>query len=226
MGLDITVKRIIKRPETIKDNWNYFRLIDNDGNYESKFPEWTKKFETIITEKWYNWEKYKQETGIDIKECTWLGEEYAEKALLFLWDNKYGKCPEPEDFVDGKNEDGSIKYNIEEYLKQKTLHTITVDFDKVPTYNKEITVIFYEEVGYQRKGLNSQFYKDYEEGKIGYYVWNLKELQRYKKEYCDKPFNQVYSNGEVGQKIYPKQNFQNNIINNFKEGECVVTFSW
>ena len=73
-------------------------------------------------------------------------------------------------------------------------------------------VLYTEEVGYQRKGLNGKFYDDYEEGKIGYYVWDKKELERYKQDYCDSD--------------EAKDNFQHNIIDKFVDGEYVARFSW
>ena len=55
MGLDITVHRITKNPNT---EGEYFQLIDDDGNYKNNFPEWTKEFEQKIVETWYDFEKY------------------------------------------------------------------------------------------------------------------------------------------------------------------------
>ena len=96
--------------------------------------------------------------------------------------------------------------------KIDTKERVNIDLNKVPTYNKTISIIGYEEVGYQRKGLNGIFYDDYEKHKIGYYVWSKKELERYKQDYCN-------SDDE-------KKDFQENIINKFIEGECCVTFDW
>jgi len=36
MGLDITVQKIVSKPV---DDYHYISLIDNDGNYENRFPE-------------------------------------------------------------------------------------------------------------------------------------------------------------------------------------------
>ena len=104
---------------------------------------------------------------------------------------------------------------------------IKIDLKKVPTYEKKIKVLYYDEVGYQRKGLNAKFYDDYENGKIGYFVWTKAELERYKQEYCDEPHEYIYPNGtKSGDMVYPKENFQRNIINNFTEGEDCVIFDW
>jgi len=202
MGLDIMVRKIVRKKgaekRKAKDNGDYFRLIDEDsGKYENNFPEWTKPFIDEITEKWYDWDKYKEETGIDVLKMTWCSESYGKEGCFLTLEN-------PEDEKE-----------------------ITIDLEKVPTKKVKIKVIFYEEVGYQRKGLNSQFYDDYDDGKIGYFVWDLKELKRYKKDYCDRQHRYIYPNGEKSDFIVtPKKNFQKNIIDNFVQDECVVCFSW
>lgn len=65
------------------------------------------------------------------------------------------------------------------------------------------------------------------DNKIGYFVWTKQELERYKKEYCDEPYEYIYPNGEKsGDIINEKEMFQHNIIDKFIEGECCVCFSW
>ena len=219
MGLDITVYKILKeRPKKDNDGFelDYFKLIDDEGNYKNSFPEWTKQYEHIVTEKWYDWDKYKEETGIDINQMDWHGESYGKDGCFMTVAPKDKEYPE---YHEGDNWD--------EYQKKLNEVQIKIDLTKVPLKEKEIKVLYREEVGYQRKGLNSQFYKDYQDGKIGYYVWNKKELQRYKKDYCDKAYEYIYPSGEKsGQIIHPKLDFQRNIIDTFIEGECVTTFSW
>lgn len=104
---------------------------------------------------------------------------------------------------------------------------INLNEKDIPTFDMEESVLYGEKVGYQRKGLNGKFYDDYRDGKIGYFVFTKAELERYKDEYCDEPYEYVYSNGEKsGEMVYPKDNFQKNIINHFVEGEMFVTFDW
>ena len=78
------------------------------------------------------------------------------------------------------------------YLSHKELIGKTTD--------EQVELLFNE------KGID---WNDYEDGKIGYYVWTKEELERYKKEYAVEPYE-----------------FQRNIIDNFTEGEDVVTFDW
>lgn len=205
MGLDITVCKITRKPSV---EYRRFRLVNSEGNYINNFPEWTKQFEQTVIEDWFNWEKYKEETGIDITKCEWHGESYDENgSFMMLWPKEAGNYPCYEDFKTGED-----SYNWEEYEAALAAHTIKVNLDKVPTYEKTIKILYYEEVGYQRKGLNDQFYEDYRNGKIGYFVWTLEELMRYKESYCES--------------IEDKEHFQRSIIDNFIEGECCVTFDW
>jgi len=217
MGLDITVYKIVK-----EERENYFRLIDENGDYENKFPAWTKKFENERVEHWYDWEKFKRETGIDVKNCRWLSESYTEEGCFMdLWPNEAGKLPEYEDF---KKEDGT--HDFDAFEKARSEHVIKVDLEKVPLYEKKVRVLYKEEVGYQRKGLNSLFYADYRAEKIGCFVWTKSELVRYKRDYCDNKKEYIYPSGKSsGSYLYPKRDFQRNIIDNFGK-HCCVTFSW
>ena len=207
MGLDITVYKIIKSSsKELKNNRkiNLFRLVDKDFNYKNPFPEWTKKFEIEYTQTYYDWDKYQEESGINLDDYTWLGKSYSKDGNFMLIVHK--------DY-----------HNLEYYEREK--HVILIDMNKLPTKDRVIKVLPNEEVGYQRKGLNSKFYDDYQNGKIGYFVWTKAELERYKEEYCDDSYEYTYSNGEK-ETVGPKEDFQNNIINNFTEGEDCVTFDW
>lgn len=198
MGLDITVYKLTK---TAKKNDYYFRLVDDDGNYDNhEFPEWAKKFEKTKTESWYDWEKFKNDTGINTEEYEFYMEHASEKGYFLTLKQKGVELPVW----------NSEKYKSwDEYEAEENKMLLEIDLDKVPTYKKKIKVIYHKEVGYQRKGLNSNFYDDYQNGKIGYFVWTKAELERYKTEYCDNP-----------------EDFQHNIIDNFVEGEDCVTFDW
>lgn len=94
-----------------------------------------------------------------------------------------------------------------------------INLNEVPTKVVLQKVIGIEKVGYQRKGLNDKFYDDSLNGKIGYYIWSLDELNRYKDEYCDE-------RDEYGIGYNPKEEFQKNIIDKFVEGQCVVVFDF
>lgn len=198
MGLDISVYKLLKYSDQNTKDKGYFRLVDPDGNYNDReFPSWAINLKSVNTEKWYDWDEYKKETGFDLNSYDWEGEEYSSKGCFM---------------------------NLR---KKKTNKLVTIDLEKVPLKEVPVYIIGRKEIGYQRKGLNGKFYEDYRSGKIGYFVWTKAELERYKQEYCDDPYEYVYPNGtKSGEIIYPKENFQKNIIDPFIEGECCVIFSW
>lgn len=203
MGLDICVKRICKKEEA-KGKYDYFSLVDNDGNYLNIFPSWTRNFETVITKESYDWKKYKEETGLDIDEYDILNYSFGAE------DNYLEIAPKNIEFPMWNGGKGWKDYK--EYQKAYEKAVIKINLDNFPTYDKEIKVIYYKEIGYQRKGLNSRFYEDYRSEKIGYFVWDKKELERYKNDYCDDSC--------------AKENFQRRIIDNFEEGKDCVIFDW
>ena len=207
MGLDISVYKIKKSKtgKVNKDDEFFFFLFDN-AEYCNPHPAWTKEFEVDYEQSYYDWDKFKEETGIDVNEYKWAGSCYDERGCFL--------------YLNPKNMDE----NDQDY---EGLGKIKIDLEKVPEKKKNIKVLLRKEVGYQRKGLNGKFYEDYEAGKIGYFVWTKAELERYKDEYCDEPYEYIYPNGKKsGDMVYPKENFQKNIINNFTEGEDCVTFDW
>lgn len=79
-------------------------------------------------------------------------------------------------------------------------------------FDEQVSVVYYgETMGYQRKGMNSQFYKDCGEGKLNYFVLNKATLEMYRDTYVEDVM---------------KEHFQKNIIDPFVEGETVAIFSW
>ena len=208
MGLDIYCNKLVKTAKTPYDKEHRIRCIfdvETKRYVDWDFPEWARAYKKSVTEKWYDWNKYKEQTGIDIDQYNIFSQEYSANGnFLQIY---------PKDKEEQLNE---IHKNLttrgEELRKLLDEIIVTINLKDVPLVKVKTNCIYYKEVGYQRKGLNNQFYKDYEDGKIGYYVWTLAELERYKKDYCDTE--------------EAKQNFQTNIIDNFKEGKCVVEFSW
>lgn len=85
-------------------------------------------------------------------------------------------------------------------------------FTRMEIFDKQVSVIYYgETIGYQRKGMNSQFYKDYDAGKLNYFVLDKATLEMYRDTYVEDGM---------------KEHFQENIIDPFIEGETVAIFSW
>lgn len=139
---------------------NFVRLIDNVTDYnfaDYGFPEWVKKFYTPYKDELYDWEKYKEQTGIDVSslECVALYGNSDMKPIA--------------DFIDNEN------------------NKVTIELDNVPLYYKDITILCYNQLAYQEIDFNNKFLENYEaEKKIesGIYVWTKKDLEQYKNEYC------------------------------------------
>lgn len=187
MGLDIYVRRIIKPNKRSINNEDYLSMIDDDYNYcDKRFPLWVHKFETTHIEELYDWRAYNQKYNIDINEMEWCRSGNDDEGAYCHW------------FI----KDSSIDSN--EYIKVKD--------DDIPISEKEIKIICYKEISYQRKGLNNKFYDDVENGIIDTLVWTRKELDKYMLKYCDS--NEA------------KEMFKSNIIEPFIEGKDCVYFSW
>lgn len=207
MGLSIYVERLYKA--NVND-YDFIQLTNEKGEEVVEVPEWAKKLKSKMTLHYFDWKKYKEETGIDINDYEWRGTTYGEEEYsMNVWPKEYKKA-DMLDYVIGQDEEGKNIYDTDAYEAYRNAHMVVIDLHSVPTY--DVDVIWEDEVGYQRKGLNKKFYEDYNAGKIGYFVWTKEELERYKEEYCD---------GEDA-----KEEFQRNIIDNFTDGECCAEFSW
>lgn len=186
MGLDISVKRL--------DKTGNKRLILQDM---AELPEWTKEFKTEQQYTFYDWDAFKDETGINVYDFDFAMEEV--------------------------NEDG----HHSELINKTSGERITIDMDSVPTKEMPIQTIPIREIAWQRKGLNRQFYKDHENGNGQYLVWTKNELEQFLDIYCDEPYEYIYPNGEKsGITIDEKTDFKKNIIDKFTEGKDVVVFDW
>lgn len=217
MGLDIYVQRIAKKPTADAD---HFTMVDDNLEYTDRgFPAWTKKFETKRKHTYYDWNKYKEESGIDLEHCKWESSAYTEKGNFMY---VYPEDKELPEYEEGKDYDEIEKLRNEIIIK--------IDLDKVPTFDKEVVVIYYDDsIGYQRKGLNGKFYEDMRAGTFAPdgIVWTRAELEHVLNEYCDEPYEYVYPNGKKsGDIINPKENFKRNILDVFVEGKDCVLFSW
>lgn len=204
MGLDITVHRFSDKKQE-----DYFHMYDvNTETNEiipthEDFPEWTKKFVKNKVEKLYDFSAFKEKTGINL-------DDYHVVMM--------GPLEDTEKFKGNKEAYGYV-------LRHKdTDEDLVLSFEEIPVIKKKVPVIYWKEVGYQRKGLNSKFYKDYEDGKIGYFVWTKAELERYLDEYCDE--DTEIEHGDTKYTATYKDNFRVNIIDKFNEGTDVVSFDW
>jgi len=208
MGLDIYCNKLVKTAKTPEAKEYFIRCVFDTVTKrytDWDFPKWTQEYKRLSTETVYDWGKYRDKTGFNIDENYLFSEEWSEQGHFWQFYSK-----DSEELFD-KLKHGNFK-NAAEYRKALNDIIITIKDEDVPRTKIKVNHIYYKEVGYQRKGLNNQFYKDFDNGKIGEYVWTLAELERYKNEYCDTE--------------QQKKNFQTNIIDNFKEGKCFVEFNW
>lgn len=204
MGLDITVRKLgrkidfagikTKYDTTVDDCYFSLTRTNDDGSItydDSGFPEWAVALSESRKESYYDWDKYKENTGIDIVNDY----EWCMAGPLNSWDD-----------------DENIIYGF--VFKNKNTHErISIPFDDIPTIEKDIQVVYYNpiDVGYMRKGLNGDFYDDYDKGICNYFVFDKNELLRILEAYV------------IDER---KEYFKNNLIDRFVEGEMVVTFDW
>lgn len=194
MGLDITVCRLRKAKDNFKETEDhYFQLFDDEGNYENHGLP--------------SWTK-KFETTVQTQLFDWktFGKQkhLDINALKFTGMGYEGdKC-----IIRAKNDKG------EKFI---------FDTDEIPLMTKNVQILAFDEVGYQRRGMNSKFFEDMDAGKLNEFVWTLAELQRYKDIYCDDDSDEVHPLTKKHFVRSPKTDFQKNIIDKFQEGkDCVV----
>lgn len=77
-----------------------------------------------------------------------------------------------------------------------------------------VRVIYFKELGFQRKAMNSKFYKDFENGKPYLDIETVKNACKYLQA------DHISSLEEL------KQNFQKNFIDSFVEGESIFYACW
>jgi hypothetical protein len=197
MGLDINCRRLSKTPTE-----NVFYLFDCNYNYtDCGLPKWIKEFEQDFPYDVDDLNEVKNKLGID---C----DKYEITGSLYSIDKKLIEYGYPQYYsTDRRN---MKLYAVYEPKQGEIGDRKVVDVNDIPQKTITVKGIYFEEVGYQRKGLNLKFYKDYENGIIGQFVTTLSELERYKKEYCTTQED--------------KDKFQRNIIDKFVEGETIVDF--
>lgn len=134
----------------------------------------------------------------------WAKELVTLKTLKFYNWQEYSKFIGI-DYSDCPLQEAFDNYENQTYCYYKGDTPVIIHLGEVPIYTKQVPVICWEEVGYQRKGMNDKFYKEFE----NYWVWTKAELERYKNEYAEDP-----------------EEFQSNIIDNFVEEKDCVSFDW
>lgn len=180
MGLDITVHRFIKVEDQSID-------VKTPVLHVTKhFPEWTKEFQVVRYVDKLDFDKYKEETGVD---------------LLKITPSKY--------YID-KDRHSHCVYNVGQ-------EPVDIDMHYFPRKPVAETVIYYTEVGYQRRGVNKRFYDDCRLGIVKSMIWTKAELEDFMEKYCD---DTPYYDCSVTN----RENFKTEILDKFEEGKSVVSF--
>jgi hypothetical protein len=118
-----------------------------------------------------------------------------------------------------------INQNEEEYLDYIKITELKISPEYVELNRQFIVdkdceefgvskVIYFQQEGYQRKGMNSKFYSDFENDKLYF------DLESLRKAYNYLEADHISSLKEL------QQNFQENFINNFIEGKSIFQVSW
>ena len=183
MGLDISLRRLYDTAQNEEDT-NYLILDEKDKDLFSKSKMMDKVFPLMV--EYFDLENYLTKVAVPgsrMEDWHWRMTFWPEEFDDICWVFHY--IPTGNDYeVRGAN---------------------------VGIYKKQEPVVYYETIGYQRKGMNRRFYKDFESGKLNYFVLDKVTLEMYRDTYVEDDM---------------KEHFQENIINSFVEGETVVTFSW
>jgi hypothetical protein len=77
-----------------------------------------------------------------------------------------------------------------------------------------INGIYFKDIGYQRKGMDSQFYLDFVNGKLYF------EIEDVRKAYLYLKADHINNLSDL------KENFKKTFIDNFVEGESIFCASW
>lgn len=186
MGLDIKTRRLCKTDQGELDSADYHILEEDEVTQFKNAGLSDRIFTRLVT--YYDFDEHLTKVvapGSKMDDWQWH---------MLFW---------PEEF------DDDACY-IFKYLPTGQRYEIRCS--EVLTFDKKENVVYYDEtLGYQRKGMKPQFYKDCDEDKITYFVLNKVTLEIYRDTYVVDDM---------------KEYFQKNIIDTFIEGETVATFSW
>lgn len=86
---------------------------------------------------------------------------------------------------------------------------VTIKASDIPLREKNDKVIYIQEIGYQRKGLNDLFYEKYT--KDDYFVFTKNRLKFIYDNFVEEEY---------------KKHFKEAILDKFEEGKTFVTFDW
>lgn len=245
MGLDISVYKLINDSNKKKSN-KFWGL--NDKAIDEFKSHGLDSYISKKVRKYLDWQKYFNITEDELTERyrilgqTYGSDNHPNDVIWILCDKKHpGKdlynkvydlyCKNedaipltPED-IQRLREFGYDKDIVEgEYsdlfVFVDDLITLRILQSTIPTLDKEDIGFYYEEIGYQRKGMKGEYYSAYRAGKFGYFVYDKETLLDLYENYVDE---EDYDGNPTTQY---KENFKEEILDKFVEGETIVGFDW
>ena len=93
MALVVYVYKLKKATKKMMEDENFIRMYDekNDCYDGLGFPFWARALETDYVQEFYDWDEYKERTGIDVKACEFIGESYGEDGWTMTVKSKNGQ---------------------------------------------------------------------------------------------------------------------------------------
>lgn len=200
MGLDVCVFEFVKIPDNVNTEKELNEFCEKNGDLswetleddipnDKKIPrEYVKRIPIELDDLEATFAKL----GLDFKDYAWVQTGYDTVSFVYV-------------------KDGIPDYEAPE----STYLNIKMD-DIVKKTEEHDVIVIGNEVGYQRKGANKQFYDD---GKwdIDTWVFTKEELIEHWNKYFSDP-NDSYYGKEA------RKHFKKNIIDNFEEGRTFVMY--
>ena len=200
MGLDVCVFEFVKIPDDVntekeldvfcqKNGWEY-QTLDPDNEFDKKLPrEYVKSIPMEVED----WETTFSNFGLNYKDYAWVQTRY--DTVSFAPVDENGEA----DYTGLR--DAWIQFTDKDIVRK------TENIDVIVTG---------DEVGYQRKGANAQFYDD---GKWNDNTWVVtkEELIDDWNKYFSDPNNEYYGKNA-------RDHFKKHIIDKFVEGKTFVLY--
>lgn len=211
MGLDICLRKPVVYTEDLRKKVDDYKeeldktVVSGIEGIPELLPFKKFFFKELIT--YYNWEATFKEKNLDIKDFNW----YSSGGTTEEFDLHEKECQEQDIEI---NWDIFDSYHTYQHKNSKEL--VKFKNSEVITFTVEEDCLLSKQVGYQRKGANTEFYK---EGsyKNDLSMWDyppildLKTLEEHHKKYFS--IDEECAN-----------NFKENIIDKFIEGETFVVY--
>jgi hypothetical protein len=182
------------KKEDAENQNNYYKLIDKKGKPLENTPEWVKPLLGKEEQPYYDWDEYRERTGIDV---------FSEKII-----NQEGMDSELVTTFERTDENG-------EHIK--------VAMTDVNTINKMVDTVYYNVVFEADYLVGKKADEDHNMGRLGDLIWDLETLEGFRSAYCEMPYKERDYWGKLtGRTINQMVDFKLMVCNRFKEGENFI----